>query len=632
MSTSSTLRRVAVSVLALGAALLAGGMAPVGAATSTTPPVAGQVRFTGATITSTCDANGDIVARTVTASYDARALGTQLPARIGHGLYDAASGSTTFDTGVLPILPVRPGVQDVVTSTVNLPTPVAPSASADLFSVTLGDAKQPFGTTVTRYSAARQCGPVTAATAPAVSLSATRCDGSFDVRVDATGVTGDRTATLRVDLGYPLQLVVHPGDVLTRTLDLANARAGRLDVTFSAPGAVPQYPDIAHGLTAGPVVPDCPASTRGAIVPVTPTRVLDTRAGTGAPKAPVAANGRLVVTTPPTVPAGATAVAVNLTVTQPAASGYLQAWSSVAGPGTASVLNFVGGQTVSRSAILPLDGSGRFALANVSSGASQLLADVTGYAVGDGTPAAGDIVPLDATRLLDTRTAGGVPVAPGATVHVPVLGKAGIGSASAVALQVTAVGGTSAGYLTTWSGEGSLPGTSSLNYSRGQVVGAFAPTTVAADGTVAVTNTSAGTVHLLVDVEGWWRAGSGVTTGGLRSLTPRRVLDTRTFSAMGPGESFTVFVTGSSTDPDHLHGVSAVLVNLTTTSSSASGFLRAQPEGTPAAASSSLNFRKGEVVANQTLVGVSDTGRITVTNGSTGWTQVVVDLVAYITR
>src|SRR3954454_6762831 len=58
--------------------------------------------------------------------------------------------------------------------------------------------------------------------------------------------------------------------------------------------------------------------------PSAPVRVLDTRTGNGAPKAPVGAQKTLTVALPSAaVPSTATAVVVNVTVTQPTAPGHL---------------------------------------------------------------------------------------------------------------------------------------------------------------------------------------------------------------------------------------------------------------------------------------------------------------------
>src|SRR5262249_59435927 len=62
--------------------------------------------------------------------------------------------------------------------------------------------------------------------------------------------------------------------------------------------------------------------------PLVPARVLDTRSGNGAPVAPLGAGASLdlQVTGRGGVPAGATAVVLNVTVTNPTAQSFLTAW------------------------------------------------------------------------------------------------------------------------------------------------------------------------------------------------------------------------------------------------------------------------------------------------------------------
>ena len=80
------------------------------------------------------------------------------------------------------------------------------------------------------------------------------------------------------------------------------------------------------------------------------------------------------------VPAGASALAVNLTVVAPAASGFIRL-----APGNglteASALNFVAGQTRANnaSAMLATDGTGSVSAFNGSAGSVHLVLDVTGF-------------------------------------------------------------------------------------------------------------------------------------------------------------------------------------------------------------------------------------------------------------
>jgi hypothetical protein len=83
------------------------------------------------------------------------------------------------------------------------------------------------------------------------------------------------------------------------------------------------------------------------------------------------------------VPAsGVSAVALNVTVTEPTSPG----WVNVYGDGTsrplASNLNFVPGQTVPNMVIAPVGANGMVDLYNGSGGTIQLIADVSGYYLG----------------------------------------------------------------------------------------------------------------------------------------------------------------------------------------------------------------------------------------------------------
>src|SRR5438309_7424364 len=74
-------------------------------------------------------------------------------------------------------------------------------------------------------------------------------------------------------------------------------------------------------------------------------------------------------------------------------------------------------------------------------------------------------------RLLDTRNGTGS-LGPGATLQIPVAGRGGVPAAgvTAAVLNVTAVGGTAAGYLTLWPSGLKMPPTSDRNRSPGQAV------------------------------------------------------------------------------------------------------------------------------------------------------------------
>src|SRR5674476_1654399 len=93
----------------------------------------------------------------------------------------------------------------------------------------------------------------------------------------------------------------------------------------------------------------------GALVTLSPARVLDTRTGNGAAVAPVAARADLVLQVAGRggVPAtGVSAVVANVTVTEPTAPGWVSAFADGSALPLVSNLNFVQNQTVPNLACL----------------------------------------------------------------------------------------------------------------------------------------------------------------------------------------------------------------------------------------------------------------------------------------
>ena len=133
-----------------------------------------------------------------------------------------------------------------------------------------------------------------------------------------------------------------------------------------------------------------PKVTPGGYISLTPSRLLDTRNGTGAPNAAVAAGAtvHLQVTGRGGVPtSGVSAVVLNVTVTAPTNSGYITVYGDGSARPTASNLNFVNAQTVPNLVIAPVGANGKVDLYNGSSGTVQLIGDVAGYYQA-GTPVA----------------------------------------------------------------------------------------------------------------------------------------------------------------------------------------------------------------------------------------------------
>lgn len=264
--------------------------------------------------------------------------------------------------------------------------------------------------------------------------------------------------------------------------------------------------------------------------PVAPTRLLDTRAGNGAPVAKVtpatplnlqvAGRGGLPST-------GVSAVVLNVTVTEPSTGGYLTAWPTGDSRPLASNLNFSPNQTVPNLVTVKVGAGGKVSLYQSGAGA-HLVADVAGWFGPDGESSGARYHPVAPARILDTRLplltfppgmlGPGVPVpppqypnlvAPGVAVQLQVAGQGGVplAGASAVILNVTAVDPAAGGYLTVWPAGDGMPDASNLNFVRSGTVPNLVVAKLGADGKVGLFNGSAGSVHLVADVAGWYGPG-----------------------------------------------------------------------------------------------------------------------------
>ncbi len=127
----------------------------------------------------------------------------------------------------------------------------------------------------------------------------------------------------------------------------------------------------------GYVVAGSPTAA-GAVVPVSPIRIVDTRIGLGA-QGPVAARTGVVVTvTGGAIPAATSGVFMNFTVTDPQTAGWVAAYPTQASLPLVSNVNFVGGQVVPNLATVGLT-NGQVSLFNGSWGPTHMVVDVFAY-------------------------------------------------------------------------------------------------------------------------------------------------------------------------------------------------------------------------------------------------------------
>jgi uncharacterized repeat protein (TIGR01451 family) len=128
---------------------------------------------------------------------------------------------------------------------------------------------------------------------------------------------------------------------------------------------------------------DTNARVGGSFYTVPPCRLIDTRGPVGefgSPPLTASGSRTFQVAGHCGVPANATAVAINLTVTAPTDAGYLQAFATGGATPLASVVNYSGGETRAGNGVYGLDVSGRLDLrCGQATGTTEAILDVSGY-------------------------------------------------------------------------------------------------------------------------------------------------------------------------------------------------------------------------------------------------------------
>lgn len=241
------------------------------------------------------------------------------------------------------------------------------------------------------------------------------------------------------------------------------------------------------------------------ITPLPPSRILDTRDGTGTFDEPFGTDETrtLPIHGRGGVPSDAAAVVMNVTSTQATERSFVTVWPSGNDRPVASTLNTEPGQNTPNLAIVAIGQGGSVDLYN-KTGSTHLVGDVMGY-----LPSGSGIVTDSPARFLDTRDGTGTngrtgPVGAEETIDVQVAGTRGIpAEATAVVVNVTSNQATSPSFVTAWPTGEARPNASTLNTEVGQSTPNLAVVKVGADGRISLFNRR-GSTHLIVDVAGWF--------------------------------------------------------------------------------------------------------------------------------
>ncbi|MCX5588875.1 PKD domain-containing protein [Streptomyces erythrochromogenes] len=472
---------------------------------------------------------------------------------------------------------------------------------------------------------AKSAAPQTAGAA-AAEQAALDAGANPTLAVDVSGTSytahGIELTTLITSADFALDVAIDWGDGKTDTVTAQGNAELHHSHTYDKSGEYQVKVTVTDTANAVQATNGGAFLTPGAdFTPHAPARLLDTRNGTGSPVGKVAGQGsaRVKVAGNASVPAGVTAVALNVTVTETVDSGHVTAW-----PGAGyerpitSNLNYTAGHSVPNLVIVPVGEDGYVELFNGGWSSVDLIADVTGYFTRASDSGYTSMTPA---RFVDTREGTGTSkgmLASRSAFTTRIGGLQGVPeNITAVALNVTVTEPQGPGHLTAFSGTGPVPTASNLNFVPGQTVANAVIVPVAADGTIKIFNGAWSPTHVVVDVVGYY---SKESKAAFLPFTPFRTLDTREEAYGWPGGRFRAreYITqGFTPDSETPTGVEAYVLNATVTETGGTGFLSVAPspyalpaEGGPAApaaarpGSSTLNWTAGTTVPN--LVQASD--------------------------
>ncbi len=369
-------------------------------------------------------------------------------------------------------------------------------------------------------------------------------------------------------------------------------------------------------------------------VPVTPTRLLDTRIGLGAPAAQLGSGGQIDLQISGAGPIPATdieAVVLNVTATEARGAGFVTVFPAGTARPNASNLNLeFAGQTAPNLVVVDVGANGRVSL--FTQAGTHLVADVAGYFVA--SPAARDgrfVAAANPTRLLDTRVGVGAPAArlpANGQIDLTVLGAGPVPASgvSAVVLNLTGVIASSRGFVTAWPAGSGRPVASNLNLDFLETRPNLVIVPVGNGGRISLFTQPS--VDLVADVIGWFTDGTADSSasGLFVPLSPTRLLDTRSAGpALGAGATIATAVHGTIVDPQSR--AAAVVLNATITAATAPGFVTLWPAGQGRPVASNLNAsRPQQTIAN---LGIVALGQGSFTSFTQSGTHLVFDVAGY---
>jgi PKD repeat protein len=315
-----------------------------------------------------------------------------------------------------------------------------------------------------------------------------------------------------------------------------------------------------------------------------------------------------------------------VSVTKPTAAGSLKIYPDASSRPTQASLDFRRGRASSNEVLAAAGATGKVDIYNSSRKTIDVALETIGVESADDATGGADgdtFAPVGPVRVLDTRR----PVhgerhslRAGQARTFSVAGAGVPPSADQVVLDVTATGTKAAGSALLYSKRRALNGLGAPHpyWETGQTVTSLV--TVPVNGSqVTLRNASKANADFMIDVVGYYPhygteavfLPARVSLTGARSQTARA------------GHTLQLPVSGCLGAP--ISGVTAVMVNLAASGSTASGYLSVRGSGS-SAGTRSLSFGAHEAVASSAIIRVGSGGAIELHNGGLRSVDVAVDL------
>jgi hypothetical protein len=342
------------------------------------------------------------------------------------------------------------------------------------------------------------------------------------------------------------------------------------------------------------------------------------------------------------VPSDAQSVVLNVTAISGTAGTFLTVYPAGSAVPTASNLNVDAASNQANLVVVALGTDGQVSIYN-SLGSINIAVDVQGYFAGPSGSSSipGLFHPISPLRICDSRSGTGTacsgsPLGPGQWTKVVVSGcpsgdptctSVPTTDAAAVALNLTAVSGTSLTYMAVEpAGVGGTcpsgtPQFSNVNVNPQTNLPNRVIVPLGPDQGVCVYN-SLGTINFILDVNGWFGTGSESSQGAeFYAISPTRICDTRSVASvgystecsgdtLGPGGTLRIPVAGVD-GPPPAGGSSppvAVIANVTAVSGSAFTYFTLYPANVALPNASDLNVSPQQNTPNLCIVQLASTG------------------------